>query len=114
MSSESVWGGIHIIGWVFPALLLLLVVVTMRAGHGKIPPNSLIGIRLPSVRRSAAAWQAGHKAAVPAAWVGFLGALGCAVVGLIIPFAYFGSVAFFLACVVWAFVAAAAAAAAGE
>lgn len=54
MSSESVWGGIRIIGWVFPALLLLLVVVTMRAGHGKIPPNSLVGIRLPSVRRSAA------------------------------------------------------------
>ena len=41
---------------------------------GRIPVNQLAGIRIPSVMSSAAAWRTGHRAALPATWIGAIAA----------------------------------------
>ena len=41
---------------------------------GRIPVNRFAGIRIPSVMSSAAAWRAGHGAALPATRVGAIAA----------------------------------------
>ena len=99
-------GGLGTLVWVFTALLLVLVIVSMLAARGIIRSNSFVGIRIPSVKRSEKAWQAGHAAAIPAAWVGFVGALICVVIGLSYPIAHWGVVVFFVGSAVWAMMAA--------
>ena len=101
MDDYGTVGGLGVLVWVFTGLLLLLVIVTMLAARGVIPVNSFVGIRIPSVQRSEKAWQVGHAAAVPAAWVGFVGALLCVVVGFSYPVAHWGVIAFFVGSTVW-------------
>ena len=99
-------GGLGALVWVFTGLLLLLTIVTMLAARGIIPLNMWVGIRIPSVQRSEKAWRAGHAAAVPASWVGFIGALICSVIGLYFPLSHWGVVVFFVGAAVWTMVVA--------
>lgn len=55
----------------FPALLLLVAVLTQLAAAGVLGKNRVVGIRIGSTLRSPAAWVAGHRAAAPWAWAGF-------------------------------------------
>jgi hypothetical protein len=57
---------------VFPALLLLVAVLTQLAAGGLLGKNRVIGIRIGSTLRSSATWVAGHRAAAPWAWAGFV------------------------------------------
>ena len=57
---------------IFPLVLLLFAVFAQLAGAGVVPPNHFAGIRIPSVMKSQAAWQAGHSAAAPWAWAGWV------------------------------------------
>ena len=49
---------------------VLVVAVVVAAARGRLAPNALAGLRIPSVMESAATWQAGHRAALPAVVVG--------------------------------------------
>lgn len=46
-----------------PLLIALVAGVARAAARGRLPRNGTIGLRLPSMLRSDAAWQAGHRAA---------------------------------------------------
>ncbi|MEO7124429.1 MAG: SdpI family protein [Lacisediminihabitans sp.] len=58
----------------FSIAIAIAAVVSALIMHGcasgRIPINQFVGIRLPSVMASSGAWLAGHKAAIPIAWVG--------------------------------------------
>jgi len=95
-----------IVTWVFTTLLLILAIVSMIAARGRLAPNSFIGIRTPQLKRDDSAWRAGHAAAVPFAWVGFVVALICVVLGLLVPQVHWGVVAVFPITVVVVFVVA--------
>lgn len=93
--------GLSIITWVFTGLLLVLVVVCVAAGRGAIPRNRLIGVRIPALQRSAAAWRVGHAAGVLPATVALAAALVFSLVGLAVPIADVGSLIAFVAGLVW-------------
>ncbi|WP_223692334.1 SdpI family protein [Leifsonia poae] len=76
----------------------------VAAGHGRIPLNHLVGIRLPSLLRSETAWRAGHEAAVTPAIVASALALVFSVIGLFAPLAYVGAIVVFVGGVSWVFV----------
>lgn len=84
-----------ILTWVFTSLLLLLAVVSAIAARGSLAPNFFIGIRTPQLNRSESAWRAGHAAAVPVAWVGFVVAFIFAIVGILVPPVHWGVLAVF-------------------
>lgn len=77
-----------LLGWLFTGLLLFLVLVSVLASRGTIPLNHLIGIRIPAVTSSDAAWRAGHRSAVIPAIIVFVVALVFSLLGLIAPVAY--------------------------
>lgn len=52
---------------------LVVGLVVRRAASGRLGPNHWAGIRIPSMMRSAAAWQAGHRAARPLTDIGAVG-----------------------------------------
>jgi hypothetical protein len=95
-----------ILAWAYTALLLLAVVICRLAGSGKIRPNSLVGIRIPPVMRSDAAWKAGHVAGVVPAACGFGLAAICSIAGLVNPVAYWGAIIAFIGGLAWMVVAA--------
>lgn len=45
---------------------IVFVVTAQMGAHGRLPPNGVIGFRTASTLQSDAAWEAGHRAAVPA------------------------------------------------
>jgi hypothetical protein len=92
-----------LIAWVFTALLLVLLLTCIAAGRGTLPKNRGFGVRLPSLMRSDAAWQAGHRAGVMPSAIAAVVALVSSVVGLAIPATYYLSIAAFLIGVVWVF-----------
>lgn len=47
---------------------------------GRIPVNLFAGIRIRSVMSSAPAWRAGHRAALPATWIGAIPSFALAAV----------------------------------
>lgn len=51
---------------------------------GQLPRNGLVGIRIPSTRRSDAAWDAGHRAAAPALQASGLAALVLVALALVL------------------------------
>ncbi|MBX3095118.1 MAG: SdpI family protein [Cryobacterium sp.] len=57
---------------VFPVLLLLTAVLTQLAGNGVLRRNRVAGIRVRSTLRSDSGWVAGHRAAAPWVWAGFV------------------------------------------
>jgi hypothetical protein len=60
-----------IFGSIVVALVAIAAPLTIHAcAAGRIPVNHLVGIRIASVMSSPEAWRAGHKAAIPATWVG--------------------------------------------
>lgn len=89
------------LGWVFTGLLLVLVLACIGAGRGTIPLNHFVGIRLPALMRSDAAWRAGHTAGVAPAGVAFVVALVFSAIGLIASPAYAGAIAAFVIGVGW-------------
>jgi hypothetical protein len=64
---------------------LLVVVVAEMARRDKLGPNSLVGVKTRTVRRSRATWYAGHRAAAP--WLRRGGVAGgvASVVGMLLP-----------------------------
>jgi hypothetical protein len=89
------------IAWAFTALLLLAVVICRLAGSGKIGPNGFVGIRIPSVMYSDAAWKSGHAAGVVPAACGFGFAAVCSIAGLVLPVAYWGAIIAFIGGFAW-------------
>ncbi|OIQ81789.1 hypothetical protein GALL_364390 [mine drainage metagenome] len=94
------------IAWSFTALLLVSVAICRLAGRGTIVPNGFVGIRIPSVMYSDAAWKAGHAAAVVPAVCGFGSAAVCSIAGLVLPVAYWGAIIAFIGAISWMVVAA--------
>ncbi len=93
--------GLPALGWVFTGLLLLITLINQAAGNGMIPPNSTVGIRIPPLQRSEAAWTAGHTAGVKPAVIAFCIAAVCSIIGLFAPIAYWGSIAAFVGGLTW-------------
>lgn len=95
-----------LVAWIFAALLLLLLVISFAASRGSIPINHFAGIRIPTLKRSEAAWRAGHRAAILPPTL----ALGLSIVfsllGLGDSMAYWGSIIIFVCAVIWIFIAA--------
>ncbi len=52
------------LAWVCTAMLLLITLASVAGGAGWVPLNPLFGIRTRATKRSAAAWRAGHRAAI--------------------------------------------------
>jgi uncharacterized membrane protein len=57
---------------VLPLAVLLAAVISQLGGNGRLPRNGFLGLRIPSTMSSDEAWQAGHRAAVVPAWIGFV------------------------------------------
>src|SRR5450830_1064974 len=95
-----------LLAWVFTGLLLLLVVVCLAASRGAIPKNRFVGVRIPAVMRSDAAWRAGHAAGVIPAVVACAIGLASSALGLVTPVAYWGSIVAFAGGLVWIIVSA--------
>jgi hypothetical protein len=93
-----------LLAWLFTGLLLLLVVVCLAAGRGAIPVNHFLGIRIPALKRSEAAWRAGHSAGVGPALGALAVGLFFSFLGLVAPVAYWGSIVAFAGGVVWVFI----------
>lgn len=93
-----------LLAWLFTGLLLLLVVVCIAAGRGAIPVNHFLGIRIPALKRSDAAWRAGHASGVIPALVALVVGLAFSLLGLVMPGAYWGSIVAFVLGVVWVFI----------
>jgi hypothetical protein len=70
--------------WVFCAVLLAITVISWAAGAGHIGPNGSVGIRVPALQRSDAAWRSGHAAAVRPAAIALLVCLVSAVASVFI------------------------------
>jgi hypothetical protein len=71
----------------FASIVLAIVAIAaplvMHAcAAGRIPVNHLVGIRTASVMASPGAWRAGHRAAIPSAWIGAIVALVLAGISL--------------------------------
>lgn len=70
-----------IFGSIVIALVAIAAPLVMHAcAAGRIPVNQLAGIRIASVMASPDAWRAGHKAALPATWIGAIAAFVLAAV----------------------------------
>lgn len=89
------------LGWLFTALLLVLVLVGVAAGRGAIPRNHLVGVRLPPLLRNDVAWRAGHRAAVLPAGCAFAVALIGSAASFALPAASWIAIAAFATGVVW-------------
>jgi hypothetical protein len=92
---------VHVLGWVFTGLLLLLVVVCALAGRGTLRLNHLVGIRLAPLLRDEDAWRRGHAAAVGPSVVAFVVAAICSVTGLFAPAVAGGAIIAFVLGFVW-------------
>ena len=94
-------GLIVVLAWVFTALLLILFLACIAAGRGVIPRNHWFGIRLPPLKRSDAAWRAGHAAGVAPSAVVFVIALVCCFMGATAPIAFWGAIVAFVGGLAW-------------
>ncbi|MBW4041489.1 MAG: hypothetical protein HIU86_05105 [Acidobacteria bacterium] len=101
---SGAWPVLAVLGWLFTALLLVLVVASVAASRGAIPANHLFGVRLPVMMRSAAAWRAGHAAAVLPAACAFAVALTSSSIAIALPGASVVAIAAFVVGVVSVFV----------
>jgi hypothetical protein len=88
--------GLHVTVWVLTAAVLLLAIVTTLVGRGIVHANRGYGIRLPSLLRSETAWRAGHAAAIPSAWIGFVLLLVSSIIGTFNPILNLATVALFV------------------
>lgn len=102
MESRHLFAALPVLGWVFTAVLLGLMVVSYAAGRGAIALNPYLGIRIAPLMRSDAAWKAGHAAAVVPSVVAFVVSLACSVIGLFVVAVYWGSVACLVGGLAWA------------
>lgn len=93
-----------VLGWIFTALLVVLVVACVGAARGAIPVNHLFGVRLPVLMRSEAAWRAGHAAAIVPAVCAAAVALTASSVAIAFPGAHLVAIAAFAGGVPWVFV----------
>lgn len=105
---------LSVLGWVFTALLGVLVAACVLARLGVLHKNHLFGVRLPALMRGEAGWRAGHAAGVVPAVVAFVVALVCAILGDFWQLAYLGSIAAFVGGTIWVMAVASAAARAAE
>lgn len=101
MGTHDSVAGVAALGWVATGLLLLITLINLAAGGGRIPPNSTVGIRIPPLQRSEGAWTAGHAAGVKPAAIAFCAAGVCSIIGLLAPVAYWGAIAAFVGGLVW-------------
>lgn len=106
MGTHDTAAALPVLGWMFTGVLLLIILISRAAGDGRIPPNSTIGIRLPQLQRSDAAWAAGHAAGIRPAIVACSAAATCSLLGLLAPIAYWGAIAAFAGGLVWVVTAA--------
>jgi len=114
MEKVSVPESLPTLGWVFTGVLLMVAVICWAAGAGKIPLNGAVGLRIPPLTRSTAAWKAGHAAGVVPAVVVFAVGLVCCIVALLAPTLYWGAIAALIGGLVWVVIAAVPAANAAE
>ncbi len=106
MEKLNVPDGFSTLGWVFTAVLLMVAVICWAAGAGKIPLNGAVGLRIPPLTHSEAAWKSGHAAGTAPALIAFaVGLVSCAV-GLFFPVAYWAAIAALVGGLVWVVVAA--------
>lgn len=104
-----------VLGWLFTALLVLLVVACVGAARGAIRVNHLFGVRLPILMRSEAAWRAGHRASIVPAACAAAVALTASSVAIAVPGGHLiaiVAIAAFAVGVVWVFLRASRAASA--
>ena len=95
-----------LVAWIFTTLLLLLLGVSLAASRGSIPVNHFLGIRIPALKRSEAAWRAGHRAAILPTALALGLSLVFSILGLREPVAYVGTIIVFVCAVIWTFIAA--------
>jgi len=101
MGNQNAAHGLATLGWVCTALLLMMAFICLAAGAGKLRANGVIGIRIPAVMRSEAAWKAGHAAGVVPAFISCAVGLACSAVGLITSVAYFGAIVALVGGLIW-------------
>ncbi|WP_136609158.1 hypothetical protein [Sinomonas albida] len=106
MGTHDAAAALPVLGWVFTGVLLLIILISRAAGDGRIPPNGTIGIRIPQLQRSDAAWAAGHAAGVRPAAIACCAAAACSLLGLFTPVAYWGAIAAFAGGLTWVLTAA--------
>ncbi|PQZ93626.1 hypothetical protein CQ018_08145 [Arthrobacter sp. MYb227] len=95
-----------LVAWVFTTLLCLLLGVALAASRGSIPINHFLGIRIPALKRSEAAWRAGHRATIIPTALALVLSLVFSILGLLDPLAYAGTIIVFVCAVIWTFIAA--------
>lgn len=106
MSADQASVGLAALGWVFTAVLLLVLIICAAAGRGWLTRNPVAGLRLPALMRSDEAWRSGHAAGVVPATIALAAAAGGSIAGLWTPWMYWASVAVFVAGIVWVVAAA--------
>ena len=87
----------HLLTLIPMALAIAFMIVVPLCANGTIKPNSVVGLKWQPLQASGDAWQKGHKAAIPATFIGSILALIVGAVFLAIPTA--GMVGFIAACV---------------
>ena len=67
------------------ALAVIFMVIIPLCASGAIKANRFVGIRWPALQASEAAWERGHRAAIPATFIGGALAIAVGVVFLFFP-----------------------------
>lgn len=104
MNGQNPAAALALLGWVFTGILALVAIVGTMAGNGGLVANSTIGIRIPPLLRSDAAWRAGHAATVMPAIVCGAVALVLCLIGIFDLPAYWGALGVCIVGIVWALI----------
>jgi hypothetical protein len=91
-----------VLGWLFTALLAVLLVASIFAASGRLPRNRFFGLKFPALETSDPAWRAGHRAAIVPSVIAVVVAAVFALLGALVATPYFwGSIVAFVGGVVW-------------
>jgi hypothetical protein len=85
----------HLLTLIPMALAVAFMIVVPLCANGAIKPNSVVGLKWEPLQASEDVWRKGHKAAIPATFIGSILALIVGAVFLAIPAA--GAIGFIAA-----------------